>query len=81
VVDAFWYCIRGFVGDIKMVEEINNYVAEGLLRDRDEWYEIQKLAGSILMHRSECNMKQSENSRQRCSYEGQQPVLQKPRPN
>jgi hypothetical protein len=57
-VDAFQDRIRGFVGDIIRVEEIDNYVAEGLLRDRDEWYEIQKLAGSILTHRSERNMKQ-----------------------
>jgi hypothetical protein len=56
-VDAFLDRIRGFVGDILRVEEIDDYVAEGLLRDRDEWYEIQKLAGSILMHRSERNMK------------------------
>jgi hypothetical protein len=56
-VDAFRDRIRGFVGDIIRVEEIDDYVTEGLLRDRDEWYEIQKLAGSILMHRSKRNMK------------------------
>jgi hypothetical protein len=56
-VDAFQDHIQGFVSDIIRVEEIDDYVAEGLLRDRDEWYEIQKLAGSILTHHSERNMK------------------------
>jgi hypothetical protein len=36
-VDAFQDRIQGFVGDIIRVEEIDDYVAEGLLRNRDEW--------------------------------------------
>ena len=42
--------IRGFIADIVRIEEIETYIAKGLLRDRDDWMDIMHLAKAILTH-------------------------------
>jgi hypothetical protein len=58
-VEEFNNRIRGFTGDLVRVDEIEPYIAEGLLQDYSGWFEVMDLAETILTHRSERNLKRT----------------------